>query len=137
MGETILRDRAVSPAKRDRLGRAAESALSSGSLLAALATSSCCLIPFVLFSLGISGAWIGDLTAMEPFQPVFFAAAVTMIGLGFLHVRRRSRGAACKPGTPCGDPRADRLTRTVLWVAAVLVITGMAFPWIFRLVAGA
>ncbi|MDA8249637.1 MAG: mercuric transporter MerT family protein [Rhodospirillales bacterium] len=137
MGETVLRDRAASAAERSRLRRATDSALSSGSLLAALATSSCCLIPFALFSLGIGRAWIGNLTVLEPFQPVFFAVAVAMIGLGVLRVRRRLRTAACRPGTPCADPRAARLTKAALWVASVLAITGMAFPWVFRIVAGA
>jgi mercuric ion transport protein len=31
-------------------------------LLGALAASSCCILPLVLFSLGVSGAWIGNFT---------------------------------------------------------------------------
>lgn len=136
MGEALLREHSSSAAPQGQFWRAANAVLPSGSLLAALATSSCCLIPFALFSLGISGAWIGDLTAMGPFQPVFFAVAVAMIGLGFLRVRRRSRMAACHPGTPCADPRADRLTKTVLWAASALAIAGMAFPSVFRIITG-
>src|SRR5262245_33524392 len=33
-----------------------------GGLLGALVASSCCLLPLVLFGLGVSGAWIGNLT---------------------------------------------------------------------------
>ncbi len=44
-----------------------------GSLLAggvaALLASACCLGPLVLVVLGFSGAWIGNLTALEPYRP--------------------------------------------------------------------
>lgn len=37
--------------------------------LAALLASTCCLGPLVLVTLGFSGAWIGNLTALEPLPP--------------------------------------------------------------------
>jgi len=40
-----------------------------GSLAGALAASSCCILPLVLFSLGVSGAWIGNFTRLAPYQP--------------------------------------------------------------------
>lgn len=45
-------------------------ALAAGGLAAILA-STCCLGPLVLVALGVSGAWIGNLTALEPYRPVF------------------------------------------------------------------
>lgn len=49
-----------------------------GSLLAAVAAVSgavgavaCCILPLALFTLGVTGAWIGALTALAPYQPVF------------------------------------------------------------------
>ena len=36
----------------------------SGSVIGALAMSSCCILPLVLFSLGVTGAWLGNLTAL-------------------------------------------------------------------------
>ena len=44
--------------------------------LAAILASTCCLGPLVLLLLGFSGAWIGNLTALEPYRPMFVAAAV-------------------------------------------------------------
>ncbi len=32
----------------------------SGSVIGALAMSSCCILPLVLFSLGVTGAWLGS-----------------------------------------------------------------------------
>src|SRR6516165_4411988 len=35
-----------------------------GGLLGALVASSCCLLPLVLFGVGVSGGWIGNLTQL-------------------------------------------------------------------------
>lgn len=112
-------------------GRRSKVLLSATGLLAALATSSCCLLPFLLFTLGISGAWIGNLTALAPYQPLFFVFAVGLLGTGFYRVyRKRPPAALCVPGTACADPRADRVMKVVLWGATALVAAGVAFPWI-------
>lgn len=133
MGETALREPAALPLRRGRSAGTTDAMLSSGNLLAAF--SSCCLIPFALFSLGVSGAWIGNLTALEPYKLAFFAASLALIGTGSLRVHRRSHGAACQPDTACADPRADRFTKAALWAASALTVAGMAFPWLFSLVA--
>ncbi|MBE0974886.1 mercuric transport protein, partial [Escherichia coli] len=39
--------------------------------LAAILASTCCLGPLILVALGFSGAWIGNLTALEPYRPIF------------------------------------------------------------------
>lgn len=39
--------------------------------LAAVGASVCCVAPLVLLALGIGGAWISNLTALEPLRPVF------------------------------------------------------------------
>jgi mercuric ion transport protein len=44
--------------------------------LAALLASTCCLGPLVLVLLGFCGAWIGNLTLLEPYHPLFLAAAL-------------------------------------------------------------
>ncbi|HBN2488147.1 mercuric transporter MerT family protein, partial [Klebsiella oxytoca] len=38
--------------------------------LAAILASACCLGPLVLIALGFSGAWIGNLTVLEPYRPI-------------------------------------------------------------------
>ena len=45
-----------------------------GGVLGGLAMSSCCILPLVLFSLGVTGAWIGNLAALYPYQAYFFVA---------------------------------------------------------------
>ena len=53
-------------------------ALAAGGLAAILA-STCCLGPLVLITLGFSGAWIGNLTALEPYRPIFIGVALVAL----------------------------------------------------------
>src|SRR5258708_39987133 len=54
-----------------------------GSLLGALAASSCCILPLVLFSLGVTGAWIGNLTQLAPYHSYIVAATLAFLGYGY------------------------------------------------------
>jgi mercuric ion transport protein len=47
------------------------------SAAAAIGASLCCVVPLVLVSLGISGAWLASLTALEPYRPLFAMAPLT------------------------------------------------------------
>ena len=40
-------------------------------IVAGLGASACCIGPLLLLSLGIGGAWVGNLTAMEPYSGYF------------------------------------------------------------------
>jgi mercuric ion transport protein len=62
----------------------------AGGLVAALAASSCCILPLVLFGLGVSGAWIGNLTRLAPYQPYFVVATIACLGYGYWLVYRSS-----------------------------------------------
>jgi hypothetical protein len=53
------------------------------SALAAIIGSLCCVAPLVLISLGISGAWISQLTALEPYRPIFIGVMLVFLGLAF------------------------------------------------------
>src|ERR1044071_7676585 len=57
--------------------------LSVGGILGALAAASCCVVPFALFMLGVSGAWISNLTALAPYQPIFATVTLGFLGGGF------------------------------------------------------
>src|SRR5882672_9044030 len=81
--------------------------LAAGGILAALATASCCVVPFALFLLGISGAWISNLTALEPYQPIFTAIAFGFLGCGFYLVYRKP-SVACAEGSYCADATSKR-----------------------------
>lgn len=104
----------------------------AGGILAALGAASCCVVPFALFMLGISGAWISNLTALEPYQPVFAVTAAACLGYGFYLVYREPK-AACVEGSYCASPSSSRLTKIGLWTALVLVLIAIGFPRIAAL----
>ena len=104
------------------------SILASGSVLGALAASSCCIVPLVLFSLGITGAWLGNLAALTPYQPYFFVATAVFLGFGIHRVYVRPRMVARNGDAQCGTPVSRRVTKVALWSATVLVLAALAFP---------
>ncbi|OAF16113.1 mercury transporter MerT [Bradyrhizobium centrolobii] len=98
----------------------------AGGLLGALAASSCCIMPVALFSLGISGAWIGNFTQLAPFQPYFLAATLLCLGAGYWLVHRASK-CACAAGEACAQPLPNRLVKGMLVIATVLVVAAIGF----------
>lgn len=102
--------------------------IAAGSLLGALAASSCCILPLVLFSLGISGAWIANFTALAPYKPYFAAATSALLGYGLYLVYAKPR-QACADGS-CARPLPNRLIKATLWIATVVVFAALAFDTI-------
>ena len=96
------------------------SVAAAGGALGAVLASSCCLGPLVLITLGASGAWIGNLTALKAYQPVFVPVTLAFLGFGFWQVYGQST-RSCDDDSYCAIPASDRLIKIVLWVATVLV----------------
>src|ERR1700745_3117444 len=82
----------------------------AGGVLGALAASSCCILPMVLFGLGVSGAWIGNFTRLAPYQPCFIAVTLVFLGAGYRLVYRSSR-LVCTDGTACTRPLPNQLVK--------------------------
>lgn len=91
-----------------------------GGILGAIAASSCCIAPLLLFSLGISGAWIANLTALAPYQPYFIAATFACLIYGYWLAYRR-KTAVCAEDAACSRPLPNRIVLTGLVLATVLV----------------
>lgn len=102
-------------------------ALATGGVAAILA-STCCLGPLVLVTLGFSGAWIGNLTVLEPYRPIFIGAAMVALLLAYRRIFRPVQ--ACKPGEVCAIPQARGTYRLVFWIVAALVLVAFAFPFV-------
>ncbi len=103
--------------------------VATGSILGAIAASSCCIVPLVLFSLGIGGAWIGNLTALYPYKPIFVTITLAFLAGGFYMAYRKPK-MACETGSYCASPASDRVLKVSLWGATLLVIAALAFPYI-------
>lgn len=97
-----------------------------GSVLAAIGASLCCVAPLVLLALGISGAWIGSLTALEPYRPIFVGLALLFLGMAFHRLHFASK--VCVPGSLCADPRTTKRQRLILWTVAPLLLGFLAAP---------
>jgi mercuric ion transport protein len=103
--------------------------LAAGGILGAIAASTCCIVPLALFSLGVSGAWIGTLTALAPYQPLFVTATVAILGYGFYLVYWKPN-EACVDGSLCARPLPNRFVKLGLWTATTLVTAAFAFNYI-------
>lgn len=99
--------------------------LAAGGVLGALAASSCCLLPLAFFSLGVSGAWIGNLTGLAPLQPYFIAFTAACLGGGYW-LTYRSRRTACMDGAACAKPVGSRFVMAGLVLATILVAGALA-----------
>lgn len=109
-------------ARRD--GRGA--LLASGA--AAILASTCCLGPLVLLALGFSGAWIGNLTVLEPYRPVFIAVAVVSLLLAWRRIWRPV--VTCPLGEGCAVPSAKWIYEVLFAIVAALVLIALIFPTI-------
>lgn len=103
----------------------------AGGVLGALAAMSCCIMPLALFALGISGAWIGNLAALAPYQPIFIGITLAFLAAGYYLVYRRP-AAACAGSEACRRPFPNRIVKAALWAATVMVASALAFPYLAR-----
>ncbi len=101
-----------------------------GSVIGALAMTSCCILPLVLFSLGATGAWIGNLASLYQYKWIFLLITAGFLAGGFYMVYRKPRSSESAPGSCCATPLSDRINKTVLWVATVLALAATAFPYV-------
>ena len=100
-------------------------------VLAAIGASVCCVGPLVLLTLGIGGAWIANLTALEPMRPWFIAATLIFLGLAFRRLYLQPQ--VCEPGAPCAEPLVIRRQRAIFWVVVLALLALLAVPWLASL----
>ena len=103
--------------------------VAAGGVLGALAASSCCILPLALFSLGIGGAWIGNLTALAPYQPIFVAVTTGILGYGYYLVYSKPK-FTCEADATCVRPLPNNVVKILLWISTALVLLATAFPFI-------
>lgn len=98
-----------------------------GAVLAAIGASLCCVAPLVLLSIGVGGAWVGSLSALAPYRPIFIVATLAL--LGFTGWRLYRREDDCAPGEVCVNPAVKRRQRLIFWLVALPLLALLAFPW--------
>lgn len=107
--------------------------IAAGGILGAIAASTCCIVPLILFSLGVSGAWIGNLTALEPYKPFFILMTLGFLAYGYWMVYRKPK--ACADGEACARPLPNKLVKTALWGSTFLITVAIFWNWIAPVVA--
>lgn len=91
--------------------------------LGAVAAKSCCLLPLVLASSGLGGAWLSqELTA---YRPYLLGVAWITVAAAWLFAVRRSR-AACAPSEACHAPAKGQ---GIALLTLSTLIVGLATIW--------
>lgn len=98
--------------------------------LAAILASTCCLGPLVLVALGVSGAWIGNLTKLEPYRWYFISGAVVALFFAGRRIFRPSR--ACEPGEVCAVPQVRRIYKILFGIVSALVLIALVYPYVVK-----
>lgn len=97
----------------------------AGGVIGALLASTCCIGPLLLLSLGVSGAWIGTLTALAPYQPLFLLLTFGFLAAGFWTVYHKPK-VACEEDSYCASPTSDRVLKIALWGATLLALAALS-----------
>ena len=111
------------------MAKRGQTMIAASGVLGALAATSCCIMPLALFGLGVSGAWIGNLTRLAPYQPYFIAATLAFLGTGYWLVYRDWK-RVCTEGEACARRLPNRLVKFTLVVATVLVVVALGFDFL-------
>ena len=95
--------------------------------LAAIGASICCVVPLVLVLLGISGAWVANLTALDPWRPWFTAATLLCLALAYWSLH--GPASRCPAEGACVDRRVLVRRRRLLWIATIVIALLLLFPY--------
>ncbi len=121
----------ASAAERSRPNDSARNTIfTGGGVLGAIAMSSCCILPLALFSVGVTGAWIGNLAALYPYKLYFVVPTAGFLAGGFYLVYRKPKAEACAADGACAAPISTRINKVVLWSATALTLAALAFPYV-------
>lgn len=112
---------------------APESASIVAGLASAFGASTCCVLPLALVSVGLGGAWVAQLRALERFAPIFIGLAVAAFGYAFY--RLYLKPAPCAPDTACSTPPTRRRQRVAFWSTLVAAKLLILFPILYASLA--
>lgn len=100
----------------------------AGSVLAGIGASACCVGPLLLLSMGIGGAWISHLTALEQYRPVFIVLTVLFLGAAFWKLYLVPQN--CILDDDCVADRTRSVQRILFWILGPVSLGLVASPWI-------
>ncbi|MDP3589336.1 MAG: mercuric transporter MerT family protein, partial [Methylobacter sp.] len=80
----------------------------------------------MLLSLGIGGAWMTTLTAMESVRPFFIILTLFFIALGYRKLYLRPY--RCEEGQICIVSHIQHRQRLMFWLGTAFILILLAFP---------
>ena len=111
--------------------------IATGSLLGAIAASTCCVLPVILFALGISGAWISNLVSLARYKPFFIVLSLIFIGTGFWIVYFKPQISIPKvQSTSCYRPFPEKTIKIMLWFSVIIILIVFLIPYIAPFLLG-
>ena len=103
-----------------------------GGITAALGASLCCLGPLVLLSMGVSGAWISNLSQLEAYRPIFIFLVIILFSLSAWQLFKPKQ--VCSTEKLCVSATVRRQRIILFWLSLIiakLLITSIYWlPWI-------
>ncbi len=99
------------------------------SVAGALVLTSCCILPLVLVSFGITGVFLGQMASLYQYKWITFSISAVFLAYGFWKSYRPVNELNCADGT-CARPINRTIMRSFLWVAAFVMGVAIAFPYI-------
>ncbi len=99
-----------------------------GAALAAVAASSCCILPALLGA--ASAGTLGFSAALAPYRPYFIGLTVLLLGTAFYFTYRPTQAEACESGSCATDKTESikRFNKALLWGITLFTISAMAYP---------
>ncbi|MDT8371875.1 MAG: mercuric transporter MerT family protein [Gammaproteobacteria bacterium] len=102
-------------------------------IAAAIGAGLCCVGPFLLLTLGIGGAWIGNLTLLEPYRPLFIVAVLALFSRAGWKLYRPV--GSCESGTACAIPQIRKRRQVIFWITALLAMVLVTSTYWIPLIA--
>ena len=94
-------------------------------VVAGFLASVCCVGPLIVVAAGVGGAWVSDLTILDPIRPWLTVTALGLLGLAHLRYWRGRR-----PDARCACPPRAARSALWLWLGTALVAVALLAPYV-------
>ena len=101
-----------------------------GGITAGIAASICCVGPLVVLMLGMGGAWVSNLTALEPYRPIFIVVSLVALFYAYRSIFSKED---CDDGKVCAAPPVRSSYKLMFWLVAAVVVISIASPYVLLL----
>jgi mercuric ion transport protein len=99
--------------------------------VASLLASTCCLLPLALVSAGLTGAWLANLRALQPYSPVLIGIAIAALAFAGRSLFRSRSILLCR----IDGGAKPRLYKATFWLVAaltlILLVMPVVAPWFY------